>query len=320
MARMPRQTYAGALYHVFSRGDKGQYILAEAAYKACFARILIETLGIFKARIHAFCIMDNHYHLLLQTEEDNLPIVMHRLGSLYANYLQKEHDFQGHIFAGRFNSLIVETNEYLLALARYIHLNPVRAGMVKEVREYPWSSHKFLTGELETPTWMKTDWILGQFWPEKNARDRYRIFMEEEADAALLEKEAVAFDKALSSGFRTLERALFEQTALQKLREVVLSYYGLSDFQCAGKKADAPLSRARQAFAYLAKTFTDQTRPTIAQAMGIASVYAILNYQRRLVSALKNEDEEAALWRSELRELRLIWGLAPSGGQAPHER
>ncbi len=320
MSRTLRQTYAGALYHVFSRGDKGQYILSHDIFKASFARILIEALTTYRAKLHSFCIMDNHYHLLLQTYEDNLPDVMHRIGSLYADYLHKEHDFQGHIFASRYNSLIVETNEYLLALTRYIHLNPVRAGMVTTAQDYFWSSHKFLTGEIEAPSWMKLGWILAQFGPAKIACQRYRTFMEEEADAEQLEREAVAFDKAIASGYRTLEKAIFEQTALQKLREVILSYYGLNDFHYTDEGTNALPSRARLAFAYLAKTFTDQTRATIAEATGTASIYAILRYQRTLTSTLMSGGEAAASWKSELRELTLMWGLAPTGGQAPHER
>ncbi len=315
---MPRQTYAGALYHVFSRGDKGQYILSHDIFKASFARILIEALTRYKATLHSFCIMDNHYHLLLQTDEDNLPDLMHRIGSLYANYLHKEHDFQGHIFASRYNSLIVETNEYLLALTRYIHLNPVRARIVKSVEDYPWCSFKFLTGEIEAPAWLTLDWILAQFGPAASAGERYRIFMEEEATAELLEKEAIAFDKAISSGYRTLERALFEQTALQTLRASVLDFYGLSDFRSDAKQASFPLKKARLAFAYLAKTDTDQGNIAIARAMGAPSIYAVNSYRKRLASALLKKSEEADYWKSELRELRLIWGQAPIWGLAPN--
>ncbi len=315
---MPRQTYAGALYHVFSRGDKGEYILAGDSFKACFASILIDTLGMYRGMLHSFCIMDNHYHLLLETEEDNLSLLMHRLGSLYAGYLQNRHGFRGHVFASRFNSLVIETNEYLLALARYIHLNPIRAGMVDVVGKYHWSSYKFLTGTYDAPTWMKTDWVLGQFQPVYQAHDRFRVFVEEEADTAQLEKETAAFDQALSSGYRTLERAMFEQTALQKLRDTILAYYALGDFRCADKKPSEALSRARRAFAYLAKTHTHQTRQTIAEAMDMASVYAVQSYERRVIDALQNDDQESLRWKSELEELRLIWGLAPDWGLAPN--
>jgi len=309
---MPRQTYAGALYHVFSKGDKGQYVFSQDAFKACFASILIDALGRFNATLHSFCIMSNHYHLLIQTEEDNLSILMQHLGSAYASYLQKEHDFQGHIFARRFNSLIVETNEYLLALTRYIHLNPIRAGMVKAVHDYHWSSHKFLTGELDAPSWMKIDWILAQFGTEKNACQRYRAFMDDETDAEQLEKEAVAFDKAISSGYRTLEKALFEQTALQKLREVILSYYGLPDLHNTGARANGLLRPARRAFAYLARTHTDQSNKAIAGEMGGPSDAVISAYYKRVAAVLSQENRAAECLKNELREISLIWGLAPN--------
>ncbi len=318
MARMPRTTYAGALYHVFSRGDRGQYILSQESFKVHFANILIDALGRFKATLHSFCIMDNHYHLLIQTEEDNLPVLMHRIGSVYASYLQRDHGFEGHIFARRYNSLIVETNEYLLALTRYIHMNPVRAGMVKAVADYHWSSYKFLTGEIEAPLWMTLDWILGQFGTGANLSERYRAYMEEELDEERLRKEAAAFDWAISSGCRSLERALFEQTALAKLREAILAYYRLPDLGNDGAKATGPLKQARHTFAYLARTYTDQSNKAIAEEMGMRDAASITHYYKRAAWLLRQNHKEAECLKADLHELALIWGQTPTWGLAPN--
>ncbi len=129
----------------------------------------------YGAYIHCFCLMTNHYHLLLETPKGNLRQILHHVNTSYTNYFNVKMGRAGHLFQGRYRAILVDKDRYALELSRYIHLNPVRAHTVKDPLLYPWSSFKDYAGERKGWDWVKTKWILGQIsGNEKRARKGYR--------------------------------------------------------------------------------------------------------------------------------------------------
>jgi putative transposase len=142
MVRPLRIGYPGALYHVTARGDGGEAIYRNDADREDFLRGLASVIGRYHWRCHAYCLMDNHYHLLLETPEANLSKGMRQLNGLYTQRFNRRHRRVGHVLQGRFKAILVEKDAYLLELARYIVLNPVRAKIVRKPHAYRWSSYR----------------------------------------------------------------------------------------------------------------------------------------------------------------------------------
>ena len=178
MARPLRIEFAGALYHVTSRGDKKAAIYLEDDDRAQFLDTLKEVCARFNWVLHAYCLMDNHYHLLVETPESNLSLGMRQLNGVYTQWFNRTHGQVGHVFQGRYKSIIVQKESYLLELARYIVLNPVRARMVRTARDWPWSSYRATIGEAGSQGGLNTDWLLAGFAKRKSiAIERFITFV-----------------------------------------------------------------------------------------------------------------------------------------------
>jgi len=129
---------------------------------------------------HAWCLMSNHYHLVIETPEPNLARGMRQLNGVYTQRFNRQHHRVGHIFQGRYKAILVERDAYLLELCRYVVLNPVRAGMVRHVRDWPWSSYRATAGMEASPFWLNTDWVLSQFGKQRRrCQSRYVQFVDE---------------------------------------------------------------------------------------------------------------------------------------------
>ena len=146
MSRPLRIEFSGALYHVSSRGNARADIYLQDADRLTFIKILKNVCHQFNWALHAYCLMTNHYHLLIETPDANLSKGMRQLNGIYTQKLNKTHKRVGHLFQGRYKAIIVQQEAYLLELARYIVLNPVRARMVHNARQWPWSSYRSCAG------------------------------------------------------------------------------------------------------------------------------------------------------------------------------
>ena len=134
----------------------------------------------YGAKIHAYCLMSNHFHLLLETPQGNLSEIMQHINGAYTTYFNVKRKRVGHLFQGRFKAILVEADEYAAELSRYIHLNPIRAGMVSKPEEHPWSSYHAYVGNAAAPEWLNTEFILGSFAGSAvNARKKYQFFVED---------------------------------------------------------------------------------------------------------------------------------------------
>ena len=180
MARPLRISYPGAYYHVTTRGNERTDIYKSQRDREKFLSYLESASERYGAVIHAFCLMRNHYHLLLETPQGNLSEIMQHINGAYTTYFNVKRKRAGHLFQGRFKAILVEADEYATELSRYIHLNPVRVGAVSKPEEYRWSSYCAYIGNVAKPGWVNSDFILSFFSPNmESARKKYRIFVED---------------------------------------------------------------------------------------------------------------------------------------------
>src|SRR5690625_673373 len=180
MARPLRIEFDGALYHVTTRGDRREAIYEDNKDREDFLEVLAEVVERFNWLCHAYCLMGNHYHLVVETPDGNLSRGMRQLNGVYTQATNRRHRRSGHLFQGRFKAILVDKESYVLELTRYVVLNPVRAAMVKSPGDYPWSSYRAMVGEAEAPGWLATDGLLALFGKRRaESRRRYRRFVRE---------------------------------------------------------------------------------------------------------------------------------------------
>ena len=162
MARKPRLHENGGVYHVMLRGNGGQDIFFDDDDRYRFYLLLQQGIAHYGHRIHGFCLMGNHAHLAIQVAEEPLAKIMQNLSFRYTRWVNQKQKRIGHLFQGRYKAIMVDRKAYLLELVRYIHLNPVRAKLVRQPQAYAWSGHRAYLGQ-ETLPWLTTDWVLSQF-------------------------------------------------------------------------------------------------------------------------------------------------------------
>ena len=163
MSRPLRLEFPGALYHVTSRGNGRKNIYLEESDFELFLDVLNSVCTQFNWVIHAYCLMNNHYHLLIETSDANLSKGMRQLNGVFTQSINRKHHRVGHLFQGRYKSILVDKDAYLLELCRYIVLNPVRAKMVDTPDDWLWSSWHCMVGKQASPSWLATDVLLNNF-------------------------------------------------------------------------------------------------------------------------------------------------------------
>jgi len=169
MARPLRLEFPGAVYHVMARGNRREPIYLEDSDFSEFLSLLAEVRGRFNWLVHAYCLMTNHYHLLIETPDANLSRGMRHLNGVYTQRFNRRCQRGGHVFQGRYKALLVQKDPYLLELSRYIVLNPVRAQLVRSVDAWKWSSYRYTVGTATRPPWLETDWLLAQFDQQRSS-------------------------------------------------------------------------------------------------------------------------------------------------------
>ena len=179
MARPLRIQFPGAFYHVMNRGNTGMNIYRSARDREKFLEYVGEAVKRYGIKVHTYCLMTTHYHFLIETPHPNLSQAIKWINVGYSVYFNRKRRRSGHLFQGRFKAVLVDADEYLKHLSRYIHLNPVRARMVEHCRDYAWSSYRALSGYVESPEWLETDGLLSLFGEDReSAKKRYRDFVE----------------------------------------------------------------------------------------------------------------------------------------------
>ena len=265
MARPLRIEFSDAVYHVTSRGNGRQNIFLDRQDNRNFLELFGKTLERFNWTCHAFCLMVNHYHLMIETPDANLSKGMHHLNATYCQAHHKRHDTVGHLFQGRFKAIVVDRESYLLELARYVVLNPVRAGLVARPEDWPWSSYRATVGlpVSEESEFLTTSWLLGQFGPDEiTARQRYLDF--------------VASGIGLDSPWPQLQSQLFlgKETFIDKLRDAIPEKKAVKEILKLQRYANRP---------QLKEIFADwKTRKKRDEA--IVASYVTYRYEQREIA------------------------------------
>ena len=181
MARPLRIQFPDAWYHVMNRGRRGDLIFKDKGDYYTFIALLKDCVEMWNIRVVAYCLMGTHYHILLQTPDANLSRCMRHINGVYTQYFNRTHGLDGHLFRGRYKSILVDSDSYLLELLRYIHRNPFEAGMVDRLESYQWSSHKGYLSKSEKWNWLHKDYVLKIFSKKMDeALKRYKNFVRKE--------------------------------------------------------------------------------------------------------------------------------------------
>ena len=183
MARPLRIEFPGAVYHITSRGNARQAIFIDDEDRGGFLDVVSMVAERFQWLCHAYCLMENHYHLLIETPNANLSKGMRELNGVYTQGFNQRYRRVGHLFQGRYKAVIVEKDNHLLSLCRYVVLNPVRVGLIKRPEHWRWSSYRAMIGLGKRPSFLMIDWVLSQFGGRKRvAMEKYRRFVMERID------------------------------------------------------------------------------------------------------------------------------------------
>ena len=167
MPRPSRIDYPGCVHHVTARGNRGAPIFSDDFDRRRLLAAFAKALHRFDASAFAYCLMGNHYHLVLHSRKGNLDRLMRQVGSVYAHGYNRRHGSGGHLFQGRFHSRVVDSDNYLVRVCSYTERNPVRAGLVRRASEWPWSSHRAHLGAEMAPPWLDVDVLYGHMLERK---------------------------------------------------------------------------------------------------------------------------------------------------------
>ncbi len=309
MARPLRIEYPGAFYHVISRGNAGDAIYKTRRDREKFIEYLGQAVESYGIRIHTYCLMTNHYHLLVETPEPNLSRAIQWLNVSYATYFNYKRNRRGHLFQGRFKSILIDADEYLKHLSRYIHLNPLKAKIVKNLSDHEWSSYPVFIGKTKAPAWLSVDPLLAQFGGRRKvAQLKYQQFVEAVDQEALKNPSAKVvsglilgdenFVKWVKSSFLANRpdhpempqlNNLKPRCAVDRIIELVAEAFGRTNEQILEKGRKKNM--ARDMAIYLSKLYSGEKCIDIASIFGMRSGSAITmryNVATRKVQESKN--------------------------------
>lgn len=276
MARKPRIHIPGGLYHVLLRGNGGQEIFFEDPDRYRLYLLIQEGVERYSYRVHAFCCMPNHLHLAIQVAEVPLSKIMQNLSFRYTRWINQRRKRLGHLFQGRYKAILVNQDQYLLELVRYIHLNPVRAKLVTQPAAYQWSSHRAYLGKADL-SWLTTDWVLSQFGTRiAIARRRYDQFVtegmeerhREEFYQGLENTRILGEDRFIEEVLRKANVTYKSPPTLGVLIQQVCQTYGMRPEELSSPGRTQERAEARGVVAWLAVRLGSGTLKDVAEQFG----------------------------------------------------
>jgi len=312
MARQLRIEYEGAFYHVTSRGNQKEDIFFDDRDREKFLEILKRTKDRYRYLLHAYCLMRNHYHLLLETPQANLSQIMQNINTSYTVYINMRHRRFGHLFQGRFKAIVVDKESYLLQLSRYIHLNPVRSGIIDSPMNYKWSSYQdFFRKNKGGLT--ETDDTLSYFSENKGAAiKKYREFVETEAidDRSWLDEvkagvvlgreefiegiKKLLGEKDKDDETSSLKKLINADVPVEKIIKVITDKYGEDALR--SKKKD---NFGRDVGIYICRNLTGVKNIEIGRAFGIKGAAVSI-----VLKKIEKEINVSRHLRAEIEELK----------------
>lgn len=301
MSRPLRIEYPGAVYHVMNRGNSRQKTFLSKEDYRTFLNTLSETHDLWGIDVFAFCLMENHYHLCLRTPQGNLSRIMRHLGGLYTQRFNRAHAREGVLFRGRYKAILVDADEYLASVVRYIHLNPVEAGIAKVPEGYPWSSHAIYLKRRPAPAWLKVQEVLGKFGSVKEFQEfvlsgnegAIKEFYRQSRQGPLLGREVFReqIQRRLSRIDREhprYERVELRPTAERVLKQVAEVYEGHVGDLLRGRRGIN--NEARRVAMYLVKRLCDLTLQETAERFRVGS-YGVIGWACHGVRSRMQIDE-----------------------------
>jgi REP element-mobilizing transposase RayT len=307
MSRPLRIEYPGAWYHVMNRGRRAESIFSDKYDYSAFIDLLIDITEMWRVNIAAYCLMPNHYHILLQTPEGNLSRCMRHINSVYTQRYNRKHGYDGQLFRGRYRSILVSDDAYLLQLVRYIHKNPLKAGLVDNIKDYQWSSYKGYLSYSQKWQWLHKDFIFSMITPRKQGRLKPFIEYMQDDDSAdvtklfSLKKRPSIFG---SENFITRIKELYyfkkkdyevpdskslAPTAVSII-EAVCEYYQVSFNDLLITKRGV-FNKPRNTAVYLLRRMRGEDLSNIGELFNIQAYSTVSSIIRRIES-LKNQDRK----------------------------
>jgi len=283
MSRKPRLHYPGACYHVILRGNAGHDVFFDTQDRNRFFFLLREGIEKYDHRIHGYCLMTNHLHLVIQVGDVSLSRIMQNVSFRYTSYVNHRLKQAGHLFQGRYKALLIDADSYLLQIIRYVHNNPVRAEMVIKPEDYPWSSHNVYLGNSSVP-WLTTDWVLSQFSTKKNqAIELYRKYVlagqneaqRKEFYRGNVEGQVLGEDHFVERVFAKVSQKISGSPTLEQVLQAVCKQYGIDEDDLSSGSRQKRISEPRSVAAMIVRdishlSLTDLSRKIERDLSGLS--------------------------------------------------
>ncbi len=265
MARRPRTEASGRWHHVFNRGARRSAIFLNDRDREEFLGLAGGACERFGVEVHAYCLLGNHFHVVLHCPERNLSDAMHWLLAVYVQRFNKRHGFDGPLFRSRYASCHIDDDAYFLSVVRYVHRNPVHHGLTDSHDSYRWSGHRAYTGDAPVPPWLERGMVMGLL---ATAGTDYRDWLDRDAEATELD-DLECFDDEVIEGLGIVEI----EDAVQKVFGVGLS--GVSETRKGAR------NRAREMAILLATTLAAVPDASVASRYGLAGPSSVSSVRSR---------------------------------------
>lgn len=305
MVRPLRIQYSDAWYHVMNRGRNRAKIFCSREDYTAFIELLKNASSLWKVRIAAYCLMSNHYHLLVQTPEANLSRTMRHINGLYTQYFNRKYKGDGPLFRGRYKSIVIDGDSYLLELVRYIHRNPLSAGLVKRLEDYSWSSHQAYISKGNEGNWLHKDFVLSMLEENKSKRRQaYLDFVKQEVPktlSALYEKKKLPLIMGAKDFIDGLKQKYHHKTGIKEVsqvKELFLDKCLIEEAVCGVYQievADLLKSRrgnnneARNVSIYLMRKYAGASLTDIGARFGMNSFSSVSSVIIRIKQAMERD-------------------------------
>lgn len=305
MSRPLRIQYPDAWYHLMNRGRRHEKIYEDKYDYLAFIELLLEAAEVYNVCVTAYCLMPNHYHLLIQTPDGNLSSFMRQVNAVYTQKFNKKHDYDGPLFKGRYKSILIDQDSYLLELVRYIHRNPFDSGLETSFGQYPWSSHKGFLSNAKKWDWLHKNFILSLFSDDKNTGIRlYKEFVLKENSEAITRflgkirvppilgddrfkqwaKESF-FDKKID---KEVPQSKTLAPSIEEISSAVCKFYNI-DKRVLLKPKRGQTNEPRKIAIYLSRRLSRQKIAVIAKAFNMESYTSVSSVVIRTGSQLERD-------------------------------
>ena len=305
MSRPLRIEYPNAWYHILNRGRRGEPIFTSNRDYIGFLELLKDSCEMWKMRVAAYCLMPNHYHLLVQTPNANISRCMRHIDGVYTQRFNRNHQCDGPLFRGRYKSILIDADHYLLQLVRYIHRNPLKAALIDDMDRYEWSSHGGYLSKAEKWNWLYKDFVFSMLSKNKNDRlKNYRQFIsledEEDISQVLNKKKWPAILGSAAFINKVKERFFSEKIddeipqfreltpELDQIKRMVCDHYGISEKELLISKRGLP-NEPRNIAIYLTRRLRGDSLKTISEQFQVEKYSSVSSVIGRLNAAMAED-------------------------------